>query len=51
MVSDSVDDGGLFAGAWVSVGPDGAGLWLSGAEDAGVVLTLGAGVLGAPPDA
>jgi hypothetical protein len=51
MVSDSVDDGGLFAGAWVSVAPDGAGLWSAGWEDAGVVFTPGAGVLGAPLDA
>jgi hypothetical protein len=50
MVSDSGDVGGLLAGAWVSVAPDGAGLWLAGVEDEGVVLTLGAGVPGALSD-
>jgi hypothetical protein len=38
-VSDSVDDGGLVAGAW--------GPWFDGA---GAVLTPGAGVVGALPE-
>lgn len=46
-VSDSVDDGELVAGAWVSVALDGAGLWLTGA---GEVLTPGAGLVGALPE-
>ena len=46
-VSDSVDCVGLLAGAWVTVVSDGVGPWLAGA---GVVLTLGVGVLGALPD-
>ena len=43
LVSGAVDDGGLLVGAWVSLTPDDV-------AGAGVVLTLGVGVLGALPE-